>query len=114
VEVLAGATFIRSSADCKSGRLSREASRVVDGPEAPENSGEGDKGTEGGVDNHVGLPLVTHVTGRSDLDEAKDVPAEEVNISVGEVHRETRLDVALDKVQLLFHSNKVLVLTLHL
>ena len=66
------------------------------------------------MDNHVGLPLVAHVTGRSDLDEAEDVPADEVNPSVGEEHRDTLLDVALDKVQLLFHSNKVLVLTLHL
>ena len=41
---------------------------IVDSPEAPEHSGEGDQRAESGVEYHVGLPLVAHVASGGDLE----------------------------------------------
>ena len=81
----------------------------VDGPEAPEHSREGDKRAEGGVEDHVGFPFVAHVASSSDLNNHEDIPAEEVDVTVGEEHREGGLHVGLDQVELLLECNDLLV-----
>jgi hypothetical protein len=81
----------------------------VDGPEAPEHSSEGDKGSEGGVEDHVGLPFVTHVASGCDLDNHEDIPAEEVDVTVSKEHREGGFHVGLDQVELLLECNDLLV-----
>lgn len=56
-------------------------------PEAPVHGGEQDCGTKGHVDDHVGLPLVTHVTSSHDVDVGEDVPRYEQGVGVSERHK---------------------------
>jgi hypothetical protein len=109
VEVFRGATYILCGADRFVGG-GLEAFLLVHGPEAPEHGYEGDEHTEGGVEDHVGLPLVAHVAGGGDLHETEKVPGNEIHPSVGEVHGEGWFDVCLDQIQLLLKCVKLRVL----
>lgn len=59
---------------------------LVNGPETPKHSREEDQHAERGVQNHVGLPLVAHVTSSRDLEQSENVPSKQENVSVREVH----------------------------
>lgn len=89
VKVFAGATFIFCADELTIRvRVDIPAFLLVDGPEAPEHSGERNERSKGGVEDHVGLPFVAHVTCGGDLDDNEDVPAEEVDVTVSEEHGE--------------------------
>ena len=73
-------------------------------PKAPKQSSEGNQGTWGSVEDHIGFPLITHVSCSDDLENREDIPSEEQCIPVCKVKAQTRLEIGLKQLELLYLS----------
>lgn len=85
VEILEGATVVAGSSDWFIS-VGVESSLLLDCPHTPEHSAKCNEHTESRVQDHVGLPLITHIPSSDNLEEAKDIPANEEYVAVTEVH----------------------------
>lgn len=89
--------------------VSIPAMLIANGPESPEHSWETYKGSESSVENHVSLPLVAHVASSCNLEERENVPAEEENVAMSKVHRQTSLNVSVGEVNFILESGYIRV-----